>query len=555
MGGTYNISEEDVIKLIMQFCKDKGFHASVESLHRESGVSASFEDEDQAGRIGDMISRGDWVQVLAALDSISLPASKLTMVYEQMLLELLEGGERTLAKELITSTKPLRNLEHSDKAHYDKLHALCYTNEHWNAAMAYDMGSSKERRRQEIRDSIELELVVVAPSRLLTLLGHSLQYLKSTGIVVAGSDTYDLFRGGTNTKNAGSQDVNDEITKAAVVQLPYDAQNKVESVAFHPDGVYIAMGGADGFIELRDCEDGCVVEHLPYQAKDQFMRHEKGVMCLVFGGKEGSAGDMLASGCQGGCIKVWKTATGVCLQKFSTAHNGAVTSVAFNKGGSQVLSTSLDGTIKCLGIRSGNPLREYRVSSSAGILNACYSLDYSRVFCVTADGFLRCWESTTAKLVYEVVPGADVTSKEISKCEASMIESQLAAIVRVQAMPEGNLFVCLRGRSAYLVNAKDGSTLTRYSSGKASAQKGDFLCGTTSAQGRYVYAAAEDGCLYVFDTRTGSLLSTMQCASCGVDAKGAGMERAREMLGVEHHPSRNLLVTFSSAGKLTIWQS
>ena len=74
----------------------------------------------------------------------------------------------------------------------------------------------------------------------------------------------------------------------------------------------------------------------------------------------------------------------------------------------------------------------------------------------------------------EVVPGADVTSEEISKCEASMIESQLAAIVRVQAMPEGNLFVCLRGESAYLVNAKDGSTLTRYSSGKAVPRKATF---------------------------------------------------------------------------------
>jgi WD40 repeat-containing protein SMU1 len=124
----------------------------------------------------------------------------------------------------------------------------------------------------------------------------------------------------------------------------------------------------------------------------------------------------------------------------------------------------------------------------------------------------------------------------------------------VQLAPSGGLFVCSQGNRAYMLNAKDGSTIMSYSAGKTSAQKGDFLCGTISAQGHYVYAAAEDGRLYSFDTKTGSVHSTVELASHGVGAKTVGLERARETLGVEHHPCRNLLVTFSAAGSLVLWR-
>ena len=551
-----SVSEEDVVKLMMQFCGEKGFHRSVEALHRESGVSKSFEATSTAstGEIGDAITRGDWSRVLLALQSMALPESKVMIVYEQVLFELLESGERTLAKELLMSTKPLSSLQQSNKAHFNKLYALCYTSERWSASEAYDMGSSKDKRRNLIAEMITSELTTVKPSRLLTLLGHSLKHLQSTGAIPAGSHTYDLFQGGKLP--ASSQDVDEKVVKSPVAQLSFEMENRIESVAFHPDGVGMAIGGADGFIELRDCEAGQLLEHLPYQAKDQFMRHDQGVMCMAFGGKDGSVGEMLASGCRGGCVKVWKVTTGACLRKFPTAHSGGITSVSFSKEGSQVLSTSLDGTIKCLGIRSGNPLREYR-GHSAAVNQACYSADFSRVFSVASDGYLRCWDSKTADCLYEVVPGAAMKGSEEERRQALVAESQRTTIVRVQLAPTGELFVCTQGTKAYLLKAIDGSTLTSYSTSMKNDQKGDLLCGTISAQGGYVYAAAEEGHLYVFDAKTGSVESTVELASRGAGAgvgTGAGAERARETLGVEHHPSRNLLVTFSAAGSLIIWR-
>ena len=103
-----------------------------------------------------------------------------------------------------------------------------------------------------------------------------------------------------HVREADRRDVDEMVVGRAVAQLPFEVESKIESVAFHPDGMCMALGGTDGFIELRDCEEGALMKDLQYQAKDMFMRHEQGVMCMAFGGKENSAGEMLTSGCQAG---------------------------------------------------------------------------------------------------------------------------------------------------------------------------------------------------------------------------------------------------------------
>ena len=88
--------------------------------------------------------------------------------------------------------------------------------------------------------------------------------------------------------------------------------------------------------------------------------------------------DHCSAGDQTGCIKIWKVATGRCLQKFERAHGDGVTSVCFSNDSTQVLSASFDGSMRVHGLRSGRMLREFRGHKSY-VNSARYSVDGAQV--------------------------------------------------------------------------------------------------------------------------------------------------------------------------------
>ncbi len=77
-------------------------------------------------------------------------------------------------------------------------------------------------------------------------------------------------------------------------------------------------------------------------------------------------------------MQVWKIKSGQCLRRFESAHSQGVTSVAFSRDGSHVLSASYDGLARVHGLKSGKMLKEFRGHTSY-VNHAAYSPDGTQV--------------------------------------------------------------------------------------------------------------------------------------------------------------------------------
>ena len=129
------IQSEDVVKLMMQFCRENGLSSSLKALQAETNVQMnSVENVD--GLCSD-IRHGRWESVLSQVSSMSLPRDKLVMLYEQVVFELLEGGEREMASTILEVSDPLSTLKVDQMERWRKLDQLCNRGLSWNATIAY----------------------------------------------------------------------------------------------------------------------------------------------------------------------------------------------------------------------------------------------------------------------------------------------------------------------------------------------------------------------------------------------------------------------------------
>lgn len=229
------------------------------------------------------------------------------------------------------------------------------------SADAYEMGSSRERRRQEIAEQLSTEVSLVPPSRLLSLLGQALRFQQAQGILPKGS-SIDLFRG---SNRMARKDQEDKIPRRQAGLIKFNAESHPETVCFSPDGLSMVTGSADGFIEVWDFDTCKLRTDLEYQARDELMMHAgQPILCCSFS----RDGDLLASGGGDGEVKIWKVSTGACVRKFTRAHSQGIVSVAFSRDSFQVLTTSFDSLVRIHGLKSGKMLKEFRYGVEISIV-------------------------------------------------------------------------------------------------------------------------------------------------------------------------------------------
>ncbi|KAJ3076678.1 Serine/threonine-protein kinase smu1 [Podochytrium sp. JEL0797] len=521
------VESSDVIRLIQQFLKENNLLRTLSVLQEETSIALNTVDSLDSFVLD--VTQGNWDIVLKAVANLSIPQRKLIDLFEHITIELIEIHEIQAARSLLRQTEVMQLLRELFPDRYLRLEQLL-SKLTFDPKEAYPNKSSKEKRRAVIAQSLASEVTVVAPSRLLTLLGQSLKYQKAQGLIPEDDiPAFDLFRG--VVPQAKVEEDTPATTMYQTIKFPKKAH--AECVAFSGDGMCMVTGAVDGMIEVWSYLTGKLRKDLKYQAEENFMAMDAAVLCLAFS----KDSEFLASGSQDGFIKVWKISSGQCYRRFPTAHNQGVTSVTFSRDGTQVLSGSFDATARIHGIKSGKMLKEFRGHVSF-VNDAMFSLDGFRVITASSDGTTKIWDAKSADCLSTITlhEGLSVTSGVHS-----------ATVTRLLQMPNNadHFLVCNKSAFVYIVNMKSGAVVKYFRIGKGlgDAPVSEIVGACVSAKGEFVYTVTEDRMMQWFSVESDSLYPQNSIKACD-----------KEVISITHHPFANIIAVAGENGLVSLYK-
>jgi WD40 repeat protein len=161
--------------------------------------------------------------------------------------------------------------------------------------------------------------------------------------------------------------------------------NAVLSVAFSPDGRYIASGSWDKTIKLWDVSTGREIR--------TFIGHTNWVYFVTFS----PDGRNIASGSKDPTIKLWDVATGREIRTFA-GHTDGVVSVAFSPDGRYIASGSWDKTIKLWDVSTGREVRTF-AGHTDSVASVAFSPDGRNIASGGWDKTIKLWDVSTGREV------------------------------------------------------------------------------------------------------------------------------------------------------------
>src|SRR6266851_3622224 len=224
---------------------------------------------------------------------------------------------------------------------------------------------------------------------------------------------------------------------------------RVWSVAFRPDGARLASGGEDRFVRLWEVSTG--------QCLKTLQGHTGRVWSVAFS----PDGARLASSSDDGTVKLWEVSTGQCLTTLQ-GHTDWIRSVAFSPDGARLASSSDDGTVRLWEVSSGQCLATLQ-GHVMWSTSASFSPDRSRFATGSHDGTVKLWEVSTGKCLQTLRGHTNWVGRVAFHPDGTLLASGSDdRTVRVWEVSTGKCLKILQGHTGLVQSvtfSPDGTTL------------------------------------------------------------------------------------------------
>ncbi|MGB3419669.1 MAG: pentapeptide repeat-containing protein [Dolichospermum sp.] len=256
--------------------------------------------------------------------------------------------------------------------------------------------------------------------------------LKGSRLALEKQDLSETVIPGVNFGLASLSNVN--LTGANLTDAFFaKALGIVYSLAYSPDGKYLATGDSEGRVQIWNALTGREIL--------TFVGHSNCVNSVAWSGD----GLTLASGSDDNTVKLWNVQSGDCVQTLE-GHSSGVTSVAWSEDSQTLASGSFDNTVKLWNVQSGDCVRTLQGHSS-GVNSVAWSGDSQTLASGSYDNTVKLWDVQSGDCV-RTLEGHSSVVTSVAWSGQTLASGSDDKTVKLWNVQSGNCVRTLEGHSS-----------------------------------------------------------------------------------------------------------